>query len=114
MLTSLDQLQDKLSAVEIGADGILTKPFDVSELRTRVRSLLSLKRFTDELEHASRILQSIALVVEGRDRYTGDPCQRLGRYAERAGREFELGDDDLGILRLGGSSTTWGRSGSRN
>ena len=89
MLTSLDQLPDKVKAVELGADDYLTKPFNVVELTTRVRSLLSLKHFTDEFEHASRVLESIALVVESRDRYTGDHCRRLGRYGTLVGQAMK-------------------------
>src|SRR5213593_843127 len=103
MLTSLDQLPDKLQAVELGADDYLTKPFNVVELTTRVRSLLSLKHFTDELEHASRVLESIALVVESRDRYTGDHCRRLGRYGKLVGQAMGLGEEDLRSLWLAGT-----------
>ena len=102
MLTSLDQLPDKVKAVELGADDYLTKPFNVLELTTRVRSLLSLKHFTDEFEHASRVLESIALVVESRDRYTGDHCRRLGRYGTMVGKAMGLADEDLRSLYLAG------------
>ena len=102
MLTSLDQLPDKVKAVELGADDYLTKPFNVVELTTRVRSLLSLKHFTDEFEHASRVLESIALVVESRDRYTGDHCKRLGRYGTLVGRAMGVRDEDLRSLYLAG------------
>jgi len=102
MLTSLDQLPDKLQALELGADDYLTKPFNVVELTTRVRSLLSLKHFTDEFEHASRVLESIALVVESRDRYTGDHCRRLGRYGTLVGQAMGLDDPDLRSLCLAG------------
>jgi len=102
MLTSLDQLPDKVKAVELGADDYLTKPFNVVELTTRVRSLLSLKHFTDEFEHASKVLESIALVVESRDKYTGDHCRRLGRYGTLVGRAMGLPEDDLRALYLAG------------
>ncbi len=102
MLTSLDQLPDKLKAVELGADDYLTKPFNVVELTTRVRSLLSLKHFTDEFEHASHVLESIALVVESRDRYTGDHCKRLGRYGTLVGQAMGLADEDVRSLWLAG------------
>lgn len=102
MLTSLDQLPDKIKAVDIGVDEFLTKPFNVVELTTRVRSLLSMKRFTDELEHASKVLEGFGLLVESRDRYTGNHCHRLGEYAARVGVELGLGEEDLRILRLGG------------
>jgi len=102
LLTGLDQVDDKIKAADVGADEFLTKPFNVAELTTRVRSLLSLKFFTDELEHASTVLESVALVVEGRDHYTGNHCRRLAEYAQRVGRELKVSADDLRILQLGG------------
>jgi cyclic di-GMP phosphodiesterase len=102
ILTTLDQLNDKVRAIDLGADDYLNKPFHTVELMARVRSLLSLKHYTDELEHASRILKSIALVVESRDKYTGDHCKRLGEYGVRIGTAFGLGQEDLETLLLGG------------
>jgi len=102
ILTTLEQLQDKIKAIDLGADDFLNKPFHTIELTTRVRSLLSLKHFTDEFELASKVLKSIALVVEGRDRYTGDHCKRLGEYAVRIGKTLGLDQGDLETLWLGG------------
>ncbi len=102
MLTGLDPQTDKLKALDVGAAEFLTKPFDASELTARVRSLVTLKQYTDELEHASGVLEGIALVVEGRDRYTGTHCRRLAEYATRVGRALGLGEGELQLLRLGG------------
>lgn len=102
MLTSHDQLDEKLRAVQIGADDYLFKPFNLAELTTRVKSLISLKQFTDELEHASKVVESFAVCVENRDRYTGNHCKRLGAYATRVGEILGLGSEDLKTLRLGG------------
>jgi putative two-component system response regulator len=102
LLTGLDQVDDKIKAADVGADEFLTKPFNVAELTTRVRSLLSLKFFTDELEHASTVLESVALVVEGRDNYTGNHCRRLGEYSTRVGKALGVSEEDVRILHLGG------------
>jgi putative two-component system response regulator len=103
MLTTHDEMCDKVKAVEIGADDYLPKPFNIVELRARVQALLSLKHFTDELEHASQVLEAIALCVENRDRYTGDHCRRLGDYATALGRDLGMDEPDLRILKLGGA-----------
>ncbi len=103
IVTSLDELPDKLKAIQVGVDDFLTKPFNAAELATRVRSLVSLKRYTDELEHASRVLHGIALAVERRDAYTGGHCKRVGEYAVRVGVALGLRDDDLKVLRLAGT-----------
>lgn len=102
MVTGLDQLPDKIKAVELGADDYLKKPFDPMELAARVRSLLSLKRYTDELEHATNVLQGIAKVVERRDAYTGDHCKRVGVRAVAVGAALGLADEELNALRLAG------------
>ena len=102
ILTSLDRLGDRIQGMALGADDILTKPYRPVELITRARALLSLKRFTDELEHATQVLASMALVVESRDRYTGDHCRRLGEYAGRIGNMIGLSEDEIRTLRLGG------------
>jgi len=102
MLTSQDQLSEKIRAVQYGVDDYLYKPFHVVELTARVHSLLSLKRYTDELVHVSKVIEGIAEVVESRDRYTGNHCKRLGSYAVRVGRALKLGEDDLQTLQLGG------------
>lgn len=102
MLTSHDEFSEKLRAVEVGVDDYLSKPFRIVELQARVRSLVNLKQFTDELEHVSKVIEGIALCVESRDRYTGNHCKRLGAYAVRVGKVLKLGEEDLRILELGG------------
>jgi cyclic di-GMP phosphodiesterase len=102
MLTSHDQLVEKIRAVQIGVDDYLIKPFNIAELQARVKSLVNLKQFTDELEHASRVVESFAVCVESRDRYTGNHCKRLGVYGARVGQALGLGDEDLKTLHLGG------------
>ena len=92
----------QLRAVDLGVDDFLNKPVNLTELTTRVRSLLALKRFTDELEHAARVLESLASVVERRDGYTGLHCQRVGAYARLVGSALGLDEETLDVVRLGG------------
>lgn len=111
MVTSLDQLPDKLRAVDLGADDYLLKPFNPVELTARVKSLLSLKSFTDELENASRVLWSLALAIEARDACTGDHCRRMADSAVRLGQALGLGDEDQKVLRLGAHMHDLGKIG---
>jgi putative two-component system response regulator len=102
IVTSLDQIPDKVKAVELGADDYLCKPVNITELTTRVRSLATLKQFTDELEHSSRVFEGIALVVERRDAYTHNHGKRIGEYAAQVGRALGVEDAEIGTLRLAG------------
>lgn len=45
ILTARDSLEDKLAGLDLGADDYLTKPFHLSELIARVRSIIRRKRF---------------------------------------------------------------------
>jgi DNA-binding response OmpR family regulator len=49
MITVLKELKDKIKALEAGADDFLSKPFDSVELLTRVKSLLRIKQYHDEI-----------------------------------------------------------------
>lgn len=102
LLTGLDGRSERLAGIDAGADDFLTKPVNNLELRARVRSLLRLKRFTDELDSAESIILSLALTVEARDRYTGGHCERMAAYAATLGMHLGLTTDEVGALRRGG------------
>ena len=102
MVTALHERADRIRAIEAGADDFVSKPFDRQELLARVRSLLRLKQFTDELEHAEGVLFALARSVEARDPYTEGHCERLSAYSVALGRELGLPEADLEALHRGG------------
>jgi putative two-component system response regulator len=102
LLTGATEARDRMLAIEAGADEFLTKPIDITELKARVRSLLQVKRSTDELDSAEAVLRSLALMIEVRDAYTEGHCQRLSQYATELGELLDLPDDDLDALGRGG------------
>ena len=61
----------------------------VEELTARVRSLLRVKEFTDELETADCVPRTLGLIVEGRDpEYRGALRTRLSVRAADLGRHL--------------------------
>jgi putative two-component system response regulator len=102
LVTALQDSQSKVRGLEAGADDFLTKPVNVPELCARVRSLLKLKWYTDELESADSVLMLLAQTIEARDSYTDGHCHRLARYAVGVGRKLGLSEDDLKTLEYGG------------
>jgi len=95
LVTSSTDTSDHIQGIECGADDFLNKPVNKAELLARVRSLLRLKQFTDELESAETVLFSLALSIEAKDPYTEGHCDRLSKYsvalAEHLGLAEELG-----------------------
>lgn len=59
MVTALDSDDEKLRAVEVGADDFVTKPFNTILLLTRVRSLLRIKLLHDQIEERNRLLHEV-------------------------------------------------------
>jgi putative two-component system response regulator len=102
IVTSQSDKQDKLKGIDAGADDFVTKPFDTAELHARIRSLVRLKRYTDDLESAEAVLLGLGATIEARDPCTRGHCQRLAAYATSLGRSLGLDDADLSALERGG------------
>jgi putative two-component system response regulator len=102
MITGLNAHEDRLKAIEAGADDFLSKPVSPEELFARVKSLLKLKEFTDELETAESVLCTLGRSVEARDPYTEGHCERLARNASDLGRYLDLDEESIMALRRGG------------
>ena len=102
LITGLTESSDRVRGIEAGADDFLNKPVLAEELIARVKSLLRLKEFTDELENVDSVLCTLGLIVEGRDPYTEGHCERLSVRAADLGRHLGLDEDSLVALKRGG------------
>ncbi|MCH8268500.1 MAG: response regulator [Acidobacteria bacterium] len=102
LITALVDKEDRIRGIEAGADDFLSKPVDRNELLARVRSLLKLKSYTDELERAESVLFSLARSIEGKDPYTEGHCERLSNYAASLGERMGLPPEQLTALRRAG------------
>lgn len=102
LITGLSEREDRVRGIEAGADDFLNKPIFPEELFARVKSLIKLKEFTDELETAESVLCTLGLSVESRDPYTEGHCERLAANASNLGRHIHLDEDEIIALRRGG------------
>ncbi len=94
---------DRIAGIESGADDFLNKPVNREELRARVRSLLRLKQFTDDLESAETVLFSLASSIEAKDPYTEGHCERLSRYSAALAEQLNLPYELCIALRRAGT-----------
>lgn len=111
LLTALGAEDARIQGIEAGADDFMTKPFSRTELKARVRSLLKLKTFTDELEHAETMLLALGRTVEAKDPYTKGHCERLATYSVALGKRLGLPPEELIALDRGGSLHDLGKIG---
>ncbi len=107
MITALDGMDDRIKALEAGADDFLSKPMHIPELLARVRNLLKVKAYNDhmqgyrqeleaevskrtqELSEAVRKLRiasldtinRLATAAEYKDEETGAHNTRMSHYA---------------------------------
>jgi len=102
LLTALQDFQSKIQGLEAGADEFLSKPFNLTELLTRVRNLLRIKRLTDQLEQTESVIFALARAVEAKDSYTKEHILRIANYAERLGRALNLESQEILAIRYGG------------
>jgi putative two-component system response regulator len=102
LITALTAIQDRVAGIEAGADDFLNKPVKREPLIARVRSLLRLKAFTDELERAEAVLFALARSIEGKDPYTQGHCERLADYSARLGEHMGLPAEEIRALRRAG------------
>src|SRR5581483_8379380 len=99
LIAGQDSDEDLMEAAAAGADDFLEEPFRSAEVLSRVRSLLRLKRYTDEMERAEQVLFNLALRVEARDACTSGHCERLSRYSVAVADRLGLGAEQRLALR---------------
>jgi putative two-component system response regulator len=101
LISGTQERQTVIAGLDAGADDFLNKPVDPEELYTRVRSLMRLKRVTDDLESAESLFLTLGRVIEARDPYTEGHCERLADYATALGRRLDLEQADIDALYRG-------------
>lgn len=101
MLTGYASSDEKVRAYELGVTDFLAKPFSPDELLPRVRSLVLLKLFADEHEHASTVILTLARTIEARDPYTAGHGSRVAEYAVRVARRMGIEEATLLDMRRG-------------
>jgi cyclic di-GMP phosphodiesterase len=100
ILTAIQESDEKITALELGALDYITKPFIRAELLARVKLHLSLRNYqnqmqkytnnleglvsdrTQELKETQDVISfSLARLAESRDPETGDHLERMSRYS---------------------------------
>ena len=78
-VTGLTTLQDKVAGLGLGADDYIVKPFEIAELRARIRAVLRRRESLAPIEYGELCLD-----------VTNRQVQRGGKKLELSPREFDL------------------------
>ncbi len=116
MITALREVNDRIKALEAGADDFLSKPVDKTELRIRVQTLVKVKAYNDHLRNYQKQLEAevarktiqlrktlealqiasldsihrLSRAAEYKDEDTGAHIERMSHYSEAVARKMGL------------------------
>ena len=84
LLTAKVEDMDKLMGFEHGADDYITKPFNILELKARIKALLRRTTLREQNSTNTLTIGSICLDLDGRNAYAG------GKPVELTAKEFDV------------------------
>ena len=121
MVTALNDVEDRVKALEAGADDFLAKPVDKVEVRARVKSLLKVKAYNDHMrdyqeelerevtrqtrqlreafkrtkEASLDTIHRLSRAAEYRDEDTGGHIQRMSNYSAAIARKIGMTKEEV-------------------
>ena len=84
LLTAKTEDMDKLIGFDQGADDYMTKPFNILELKARIRALLRRSGATSNTKSAELVIGAIRLDLDARNAYHSD------QLADLTAKEFDV------------------------
>ncbi len=94
MLTALTGTEDKIKALECGADDFLNKPINKDELRTRIRSLIRIRALREELDSSENIILTLTNALANKDPRSGGHVERVAAYAARLSDKLGMSHEE--------------------
>ena len=124
VVSAFADIENRIKALEAGADDFLSKPIDQVELRARVQSLLKVKMFNDHMVNYQKILKAevekrtqqlsqafeeikkasldttfrLAQATESKNGETGSHIKRIGYYSTAIAKVMGLPPKDIELI----------------
>jgi putative two-component system response regulator len=102
LVTAYEERESRRRALDARADDLLLAPIHRTELVARVRSLLRLRIFHDDLVGHENVVLSLSAALEAKDPYTRGHSTRVGALSARLARELGEPESAAEQLRIGG------------
>lgn len=129
-ITAMDDLSHKTKGFGVGAVDYITKPFDITEVKARVKTHLTLKLAGEALKNQNAILEEMVLertrelrkaqievinrlgkAAEYRDQDTGTHINRMSKYCRLMGKALGLSREEYDRLDLASTMHDVGKIG---
>lgn len=129
-ITAMDDLTHKTKGFDVGAVDYITKPFDITEVKARVKTHLTLKLAGEALKNQNTILEEMVLertkelrkaqievinrlgkAAEYRDQDTGTHINRMSKYCRLMGKALGLSREEYDRLDLASTMHDVGKIG---
>lgn len=98
MITALNQIENKVTGIETGADDYLSKPFNISELIARVKSLLKVKTLNEKVKRYQDTIQSLFELTSFSEEFS-DIGSILNELAKKTSEPKRYGKSSYNISR---------------
>jgi len=92
IVTAFDTDEEKVKAIDAGADDFITKPYNSIILLTRVRSLLRIKKLNDDIEARTTLLRQVL------NRYVAEDVAEI--ILENPDQQLQLGGENRMVTVL--------------
>jgi putative two-component system response regulator len=102
LVTAYEERDSRQRAIDAAADDLLISPVNRLELLARVRSLLRLRVYHQDLVRHEHVILSLSAALEAKDAYTRGHSQRVGELSARLALELGEAGESAERLRLGG------------
>lgn len=93
LVTAHHELRNRNLSSRVRADDFLVYPINRLELVARVKSLLRLRLYFQDLEEYQGVILSLASALETKDPYTRGHSERVGFLASRVARRMGCGEE---------------------
>ncbi|TMC51423.1 MAG: response regulator [Chloroflexi bacterium] len=101
LISGVNDIPNRVAALEAGADDFLSKPLERNELVARARSLLHLKAMRDQLEDARQVIFTLAKAAEAKDPFTLEHAERVADSASELARRVKLSPEVIQQIHVG-------------
>jgi putative two-component system response regulator len=92
MLTVLNEVDDRIRGLKVGADYFMSKPFNYQELKFRLAALLQQKQRIDSMEEGQAVVDAFLTMMQLKDRQLYAHTCQVRDYCEKVSRVLLLSE----------------------